>query len=286
MLVSFVTPTYNDDPEHLRQCVESVRAQTHASVEHVIVDDGSTDRRASEWAEGQGVRAICQENAGPGAARNAGAESAAGDVLVFLDADDYVSPTLAAEAVEILGDAGVTIAFPLMREFGARSNVDARSADRGLVEFFSCSGVPIGSACRRADFDAAGGFDASIRGGYEDQEFWLRLMLTRPGVARRMPTAALHYRVRDGSRSSLVGTPEGTALTRRRAIANAAARGQTEALAMGLWDAVDREVEKRRAVTTDRLYLRPHAARLRQMGAGIRRYLSTQSEASSATWGG
>lgn len=259
MLVSFITPTYNDDAEHLAKCVASVRSQNHAQVEHIVVDDGS-----DEPVVGGGVTLIRQANAGPAAARNAGAAAAKGDILVFLDADDHVSPMHAAEAVHVLADPDATIAYPRVQEFGERSRLDDRSDDRGVTEFISSSGVPIGSACRRVDFDAAGRFDEALRGGYEDTEFWLRLMLTRPGVARRMPGATLHYRIRPGSRASMITSHAATTLTRERAIANATALGQAESLAMALWSAVDREVEKRRAVTGDRLYLRPHAARLKR----------------------
>lgn len=95
-LVSVVIPVYNCGP-YLRQCLDSVVAQTYAAWEIVCVDDGSTDDSASilrEYAhslEGR-LRILSQENAGPARARNRGIDAARGDYLLFLDADDFLEP--------------------------------------------------------------------------------------------------------------------------------------------------------------------------------------------------
>ena len=46
-LVSYVIPTYNDSPDHLRQAVSSALNQTHPSVEVIVVDDASPDGTAA-----------------------------------------------------------------------------------------------------------------------------------------------------------------------------------------------------------------------------------------------
>ena len=59
-------------------------------VEVIVVDDGSTDAFTSVIARyGTAITAVLQENAGQAAAFNAGFTASSGDVVVFLDADDY-----------------------------------------------------------------------------------------------------------------------------------------------------------------------------------------------------
>ena len=96
MKFSVVIPAYNV-AEYLEKCVASVRAQTCADWEVLLVDDGSTDGITGALCDAlrQGddrIRVIHQENGGLGAARNTGLEAARGEYLVFLDSDDYLAP--------------------------------------------------------------------------------------------------------------------------------------------------------------------------------------------------
>ncbi len=90
--VSVVIPTHNA-AAFLAEAVASIRAQTRPVDEILVVDDGSTDGTAGVIAAmGGNVRAVRQERAGAGAARNRGAELARGSWLAFLDADDLWVP--------------------------------------------------------------------------------------------------------------------------------------------------------------------------------------------------
>lgn len=95
-LVSVVIPVYNAAP-YLTMCVDSVLAQTHDSVEVFLIDDGSTDgspRICDELAAAHAqVTVWHQENQGPGAARNVGIGRARGELITFLDADDWWDPS-------------------------------------------------------------------------------------------------------------------------------------------------------------------------------------------------
>jgi len=88
-LVSVIIPVYNYD-RYLGEAIESVLAQTYKHLEVIVVDDGSTDRSgevAKSFAD-RGVKYRYQANAGIGPARNKGVESAEGEFIAFLDADD------------------------------------------------------------------------------------------------------------------------------------------------------------------------------------------------------
>ena len=100
--VSVIVPLHNKR-RTIARTLRSIQQQTLRDFEVVIVDDGSTDGGellASSFAD-ERFGTIAQVNAGPGAARNAGARVAKSDLLAFLDADDEWMP----EALERLVDA-------------------------------------------------------------------------------------------------------------------------------------------------------------------------------------
>lgn len=92
---SVIVPVYKAEP-WIRQCVDSVLAQTFASFELILVDDGSPDgcpAVCDEYAKKDGrVIALHQANAGPSPARRNALARAVGEYVCFVDADDWVLP--------------------------------------------------------------------------------------------------------------------------------------------------------------------------------------------------
>jgi CDP-glycerol glycerophosphotransferase len=100
-LISVVVPFYNNE-DLLEDCLRSVARQTHANLEVVMVDDGSTDgsaeiarRRAESDPRFILIRV---PNGGPGFSRNRGIEQTTGEFLAFVDADDM----LPSHALEVM----------------------------------------------------------------------------------------------------------------------------------------------------------------------------------------
>lgn len=95
MLVSAIITNHNYRT-FLPEAIESALHQHGVDVEVVIVDDGSDDGSVEVIREYErtypGVRGVFQPNLGQGAALNAGVRVACGEVLAFLDADDYWLP--------------------------------------------------------------------------------------------------------------------------------------------------------------------------------------------------
>lgn len=108
-LISVIVPIYNVEP-YLRPCLDSVLNQTYTNLELILVDDGSTDGCAAlcdEYAaKDPRVRVIHKANGGLSSARNAGLDTARGEYISFIDADDGVSPRF----LELLLSAGADIA--------------------------------------------------------------------------------------------------------------------------------------------------------------------------------
>jgi glycosyltransferase involved in cell wall biosynthesis len=91
-LVSVIVPVYNGD-RYIAQAIESILEQTYTNFEIIIVDDGSTDRTRDRLQPyGQKIRYIHQHNQGVAAARNHGISASKGDLIAFLDQDDYYLP--------------------------------------------------------------------------------------------------------------------------------------------------------------------------------------------------
>lgn len=90
---SIIIPVYNVEP-YLRECLDSVLAQTFTNWEAICVDDGSTDGSGNimdEYAvKDIRFKVIHQKNSGVSAARNAALKVAAGEWVTFLDADDRI----------------------------------------------------------------------------------------------------------------------------------------------------------------------------------------------------
>jgi glycosyltransferase involved in cell wall biosynthesis len=90
--VSVVIPAYNA-ARFIRRALDSVLAQTYPATEVLVIDDGSTDETASIVESYRArVTLIRQNNMGASSARNAGIDGATGDLIAFLDADDYWEP--------------------------------------------------------------------------------------------------------------------------------------------------------------------------------------------------
>lgn len=104
-MISVIVPVYNKEA-YLRECVDSILAQTYRRLEVLLVDDESTDgsgRICDEYEQAdERVRVIHQKNGGPTAACVAGMEKAQGDYYMFVDSDDYVESVMLWEMVERL----------------------------------------------------------------------------------------------------------------------------------------------------------------------------------------
>lgn len=102
-LVSIVVPAY-DEAVVLENCLRSVATTEHPRVEVICVDDGSTDETlavATRLArELPGLTVVHQENAGKGAALNAGIALAHGDVVMLVDADGVFRPDTVSRMLE------------------------------------------------------------------------------------------------------------------------------------------------------------------------------------------
>ena len=209
--VSVVTPVYQGR-EHLAAAIDSVLAQTFERFELIVVDDGSTDGSAAiarSYAERDPrVRYRRQENAGLGAARNAGIELARGDAIAFLDHDDVWLPNKLARQMPLLDDTSVVYSDTFILREGAlrrderlSDHLDGGTYPATLSSLIAGNTIPVLTALlSRGLLLAHGGFDPALQGA-EDYDLWLRL--ASAGISfTYVPEPLAEYRVHGASMSA------------------------------------------------------------------------------------
>lgn len=187
--ISVVIPAYNAAGT-IGRALDSVIAQTHPAREIIVVDDGSTDRTAQVVSEyGGRVEYLYQDNAGPGAARNAGIRAARGEWIAFLDADDEWLPHRLALQVDLLGRhpdlAWVTGRFERCHCDHKRPNPPAPGDQDPIQDFFSLLGTETWGCTdtmlvRKHIVQQAGPF--STERFTEDLDMWIRIACLDPRI--------------------------------------------------------------------------------------------------------
>lgn len=96
-IVSVIVPIFNTE-DYLRQCLDSILAQTMREIEIICVNDGSTDRCRDIIKEylfkDNRIKIIDKKNEGANSARKAGLNMALGQYISFVDSDDWVEPDM------------------------------------------------------------------------------------------------------------------------------------------------------------------------------------------------
>ena len=107
--ITVIVPVYKAEA-YLETCVKSIREQTYQNLEIILIDDGSPDRCGQLCdafaAEDPRIRVIHKENGGQSAARNMGLDIATGQYIGFVDADDWIEPTMYAHLYQLLTTYG------------------------------------------------------------------------------------------------------------------------------------------------------------------------------------
>ena len=102
-MISVIIPVYNAE-KYLRECLDSIAAQTYQNLEVLIVNDGSTDGSEAicrEYEEKyEHFRLINKKNGGQMSAWILGVQKSHGDYFGFVDSDDKIAPTMYAEMMK------------------------------------------------------------------------------------------------------------------------------------------------------------------------------------------
>lgn len=96
-MISVIIPVYNI-ARYIADCIESVIRQTYSELEIILVDDGSTDNSpqiCDEYASRDSrIKVIHKTNGGLVSARKAGILASTGELIAYVDGDDWIEPTM------------------------------------------------------------------------------------------------------------------------------------------------------------------------------------------------
>lgn len=205
--ISVIVPAYNAE-KYLPATLDCLLAQTLKAVEIIIVNDGSTDSTQelidAYTAPDRGpttIRSIFQPNAGVSAARNRGLEAASGDYVLFLDADDLLTPPSLEAFYTALTATGADMAIGRLQSFGASAEsynpfADALACETAIGVFDKrlLWNFLVGNKCYKREALLASGVRFPPLRYAEEGAFFMEFVLgARPKITGA-PGACMQYR--------------------------------------------------------------------------------------------
>lgn len=210
-MISVTVPVYNTS-RYLRQCLDSLSAQTLKDIEFILVDDGSTDNSGGicdEYAvKDPRFRVIHQKNGGLAVARQTGLDNARGEYVIVCDSDDWAEPDmferLYSKAKETDADivaCGYFAEYPDGRSKPCQTVFKEKD---GIVDNYGFLSRGAGSSwvklIRKSLFEKAGAYYEPGVNLSEDSLILYKLMVGNPRVVQ-VQGNLYHYRRQYGGDS-------------------------------------------------------------------------------------
>jgi glycosyltransferase involved in cell wall biosynthesis len=172
-LVSIIIPCYNQG-KYVPEAILSAYRQMYEPVEIIVINDGSTDNsndRIIPYLDR--ITYINQTNQGVSAARNNGLDVAQGKYCLFLDADDMLTNDYVGIMVREAKQLTNPVISAPVQYFGLHSQLWRPSLPQ-LPDFLQTNCTSVTSLCLTAQAKKIR-FDETMRSGYEDWDFWIRM---------------------------------------------------------------------------------------------------------------
>jgi glycosyltransferase involved in cell wall biosynthesis len=204
--ISVIIPAYNAE-EFLSETLRSVLAQSISEWECVIVDNGSIDgtKRIAEGFVKQDTRFkyhFCEQR-GVSFARNLAVSLSKGKYILPLDSDDKIGTSYLEKGIRKLEeDSNLKLVYCDAELFGASQGkwiLPPYSLKELLIEnSIFCSAI-----YRKTDFEQTKGYNENMHEGFEDWDFWIR-MLKDGSMVYKIPETLFYYRIRKNSRNNVL----------------------------------------------------------------------------------
>ena len=159
-VLSIIVPVYNIEP-YIGKCLESIRSQELTDIEIIVINDGSTDKSLERIQqierEDSRIRVYTKPNGGLSSARNMGINYAKGELITFVDGDDWLSSDTYKVNVGIM-KANIDIdmlSFPMIKKtddlehFLGKREPMTIIGSHDLIRAYFQSGVLTNSVCNK-----------------------------------------------------------------------------------------------------------------------------------------
>lgn len=202
IIVSVIIPCFNQS-HFLEGSVNSVINQTFIDWECIIVNDGSNDDTAiiaqQLMQKDKRIKYILKENGGLSAARNTGIKAANSKYILPLDADDLLQPNYINATISIIEiEKNIRLVYTGTQLFGTEEGV--RNAPFSLKNFMLNNLIPCTALYYKEDWQKVGGYNETMKQGYEDWDFWMSLFENGINV-KKIDTLLFKYRRTENSMS-------------------------------------------------------------------------------------
>lgn len=181
--VQAVITSYNQK-KLIVEAVESLVSQTNPPSRIIVVDDGSKDLESLEILKQLERRnygeiefqVIYKDNGGVSQARNEGINHTTSPYVLILDGDDNLEPTFIEKVGEMLrNDKSMVAASSWMKTFGVLDSVVCPKGG-DISSFLSHNACPATHIVRRGECEKIGGYDETMKSGFEDWEYFIHLL--------------------------------------------------------------------------------------------------------------
>ena len=199
--LSIIIPCYNEF-KYVEEALDSAIEQNWKNKEIIVVDDGS-DTQTKELLKKLEPKMdilITTENCGLAAARNTGIQKSKGKYILVWDADDYFEKSFCEKAISsINANPEIKLVTSITYRFNENGVIDTYTPAGGSLKNFLFGNSAMGSTLfLKKDWEKEGGYDNKMRYGYEDWEFYLRL-LKEGGKAHVIAEPLFYYRQKPDS---------------------------------------------------------------------------------------
>lgn len=236
-LISVVIPVYNVEDSMLRECIDSVLAQTYKNFEIVLVDDASTQKSVRhvlrEYEKKPGITVIYRkENGHISRATNDGIHAAKGEFIALCDCDDLYAPNALYEIAKKLNEDG-SLDFIYSDEDKISEDGKVRrdpffKPDWSPQTFMSYMYTCHLSVYRKALLEEVSGLRSGFEGA-QDYDLVLRVMEKTNRIGH-IPKILYHWRMRkESTANSLTAKPyimESTSRAKQEALARRGEKGE------------------------------------------------------------
>lgn len=200
-IVSIIITNYNYS-NYIAQSIDSALSQSYSRTEVIVIDDGSTDNsREICMRYGETIRYYFQKNKGLPKALNVALEKAKGEMICFLDADDYLKPNMIQTLIEVMRKSSDSfISFGAFQSFYSEDLLKSERKKYVLNHSRGGAKTKLTMLAKIEVFDKVGGFDENHN--HSDFIEWF-MRVEKRGIKYVMIDEVVSYRRIHGKNMTL-----------------------------------------------------------------------------------